>query len=131
MAASAALKWIYWRSIDTEQRTYSIESATGLGKFGKVRSLEPAHTQPNFVMREMGYSVARAHALKLRKIALLIGFAAPALIILLAPGTSPIGQIFLSILAASLAMLGVVVERWLFFAEAQHVVTLFYGSDRA
>jgi DMSO reductase anchor subunit len=131
LAASAALKWIYWRSIDTEQRTYSIESATGLGKFGKVRSLEPAHTQPNFVMREMGYSVARAHALKLRKIALLIGFAAPALIILLAPGTSPIGQIFLSILAASLAMLGVVVERWLFFAEAQHVVTLFYGSDRA
>ena len=131
LTAAAALKWVYWRSIDTEQRTYTVESATGLGKFGKVRTLEPAHTQPNFVMREMGYTVAREHALKLRKITLLLGFAAPALIILLASGTSPIGHTILSLLAAGLVMLGVAVERWLFFAEAEHVVTLFYGSHRA
>ena len=31
------------------------ETATGLGHLGKVRVLEPPHTQPNFVMREMGY----------------------------------------------------------------------------
>jgi DMSO reductase anchor subunit len=27
--------------------------------------------------------------------------------------------------------LGLVVERWLFFAEAEHVVMLYYGADAA
>jgi DMSO reductase anchor subunit len=27
--------------------------------------------------------------------------------------------------------IGILTERWLFFAEAQHVVTLFYGAQRA
>lgn len=131
LAAAALLKWTYWRSIDSSPGTYTVESATGLGHLGSVRSLEPAHTQPNFVMREMGYSVARTHALKLRKFAMLAAFIAPALIILFASGAAPGIHIFLSLLAAGLAMLGVAVERWLFFAEAEHVVTLFYGAHRA
>jgi len=28
-------------------------------------------------------------------------------------------------------MFAAVLERWLFFAEAQHVVSLFYGAERA
>ena len=44
------------------QKTYTAEAATGLGRFGTVRPLDPPHTQPNFVMREMGYQVARRHA---------------------------------------------------------------------
>jgi DMSO reductase anchor subunit len=39
------------------------------------------------------------------------------------------------IIAALLAVLsmalGLVVERWLFFAEAQHVVMLYYGENAA
>ena len=35
---------------------------------GTVRPLDPPHTQPNFVMREMGYQVARRHAAKLRRL---------------------------------------------------------------
>ena len=31
-------------------------------------------------------------------------------------------------LAVASGALGVLVERWLFFAEAQHVVTLYYGE---
>jgi DMSO reductase anchor subunit len=27
------------------------------------------------------------------------------------------------------AILGLIIERWLFFAEAKHTVTLYYGSD--
>jgi DMSO reductase anchor subunit len=27
--------------------------------------------------------------------------------------------------------LGVLIERWLFFAEATHTVTLYYGAQRA
>jgi len=34
-------------------------------------------------------------------------------------------------LAAVLATLGVGVERWLFFAEARHTVSLYYGTGSA
>ena len=33
--------------------------------------------------------------------------------------------------AAASVSLGVVIERWLFFAEAKHVVMLYYGAERA
>ena len=36
-----------------------------------------------------------------------------------------------AVLAVLLAAVGVLVERWLFFAEARHVVTLFYGAQAA
>ena len=36
----------------------------------------------------------------------------------------------LALLGAVLATAGTLVERWLFFAEARHVVTLYYGADR-
>jgi DMSO reductase anchor subunit len=36
-----------------------------------------------------------------------------------------------SLLTALLAALAAIVERWLFFAEAQHVVSLYYGAARA
>ena len=64
----AILKRLYWTAIDTATRTYTAESATGLGRFGTVRPLDPPHTQPNFVMREMGYQVARRHAERLRQL---------------------------------------------------------------
>jgi len=34
---------------------------------------------------------------------------------------------FVPILAAIVALLGLLVERWLFFAEATHTITLYYG----
>jgi DMSO reductase anchor subunit len=34
-------------------------------------------------------------------------------------------------LATLAALMGVLVERWLFFAEAEHVSMLYYGSERA
>jgi DMSO reductase anchor subunit len=32
--------------------------------------------------------------------------------------------------AAVIAYLGILVERWLFFAEARHVVNLYHGLQR-
>ena len=80
------MKWAYWMRIDGEPREYTAEAALGLGHLGKVRPLEPPHTQPNFVMREMGYRVARKHALKLRNLALLLGFGLPIALLLLTTG---------------------------------------------
>jgi DMSO reductase anchor subunit len=36
-----------------------------------------------------------------------------------------------SILAAMSISLGLITERWLFFSEARHVVTLYYGAQAA
>ena len=128
-AVGAALKWAYWLRIDGELRTYTAEAATGLGHLGKVRVLEPPHTQPNFVMREMGYRVARKHALKLRRLALLFAFGLPIAFLLLSQAG---GIVLASALAAALSMaVGLVTERWLFFAEAEHVAMLYYGADAA
>ena len=124
-------KSVYWQRIDGAAKTYTVGAATGLGRFGDVRPLEPAHTQANFVMREMGFSVARKHAEKLRKLAMIFGFAVPvaALCVTLIPGTT-IGLIA-SLVAVLSAAIGIAMERWLFFAEAEHVVNLYYGAQAA
>ena len=44
----------------------------------------------------------------------------------LAPGA--IGAAALSLLAVLAMLTGLLIERWLFFAEARHVVTLYYGA---
>ncbi|MGI9483550.1 MAG: dimethyl sulfoxide reductase anchor subunit family protein [Hyphomicrobiales bacterium] len=131
LAAAAGLKLVYFKQIDTEPRTLTPGDATGLGKFGTVRAIEAAHSGPNFVMREMGYKVARKHAQRLRAIFLFVGFGVTAALLLVAlSGVEPIATISLLAAVATMA-LGVVVERWLFFGEAQHVVTLFYGAEAA
>jgi DMSO reductase anchor subunit len=129
LVVAAALKWLYWLRIDGEAREYTIEAATGLGHLGKVRALEPPHTQPNFIMREMGYRVARKHARRLRKLALLFAFAVPIAMLLLShmPGLAILG----TLLAALSTTVGLLIERWLFFAEAEHVAMLYYGADSA
>jgi sulfite dehydrogenase (quinone) subunit SoeC len=124
------MKCAYWQAMDTEPRTYTVGAATGLGYLGKVRPLEPPHTQPNYIMREMGYRVARKHADKLRLIVLVAAFVVPIVGLLLSPVGGAAGLLAAALAALSMA-LGLVVERWLFFAEAQHVVMLYYGEDAA
>jgi len=125
------LKLNYWRFIDESQSASTAESATGLGSLGKVRLFEAPHTSDNYLMKEMGFQIARKHAKKLRLIAVLAGFAAPFLLTALAlvmPGTI---RIVAALIAAPVATVGILVERWLFFAEARHTVTLYYGSSTA
>lgn len=128
---AAILKYAYWQGIDTEARTHTAGDATGLSRFGTVRVLDPPHTQANFVMREMGYTVARKHAKTLRVIALSLGFALPTVLTAVSLAAPTPGALLLAGLAAVSMAIGILTERWLFFAEAQHVVTLFYGAQRA
>jgi sulfite dehydrogenase (quinone) subunit SoeC len=131
LLAAWVTKTIYWSSIDDARRTHTIGDATGLGRFGQVRPLDPPHTQANFVMREMGYEVARKHAERLRQLATALLFIGPALLtLLMLIGGSQINML-LAILAVLSAAVGVSIERWLFFAEAEHVVTLYYGRAAA
>lgn len=129
--AGAALKIGYWLFLDRGAAASTPESATGLGAIGKVRMLDPPHTESNYLLKEMGYRVARKHAKRLRLIVLVLGFGMPILLTFLAHGVGPAMAIVLSLAAAVFGGLGVVVERWLFFAEARHTVTLYYGASHA
>ncbi|MBL8836879.1 MAG: dimethyl sulfoxide reductase anchor subunit [Alphaproteobacteria bacterium] len=139
LAATALAAWLktrYWAFIDATQAASTPESATGLGggglgAGGKVRLFEAPSTGASYLMNEMGYRIARKHAARLRRIALVAGFALPlvlTLLGLLVPGAAGAAS---ALAAALLAMAGVLVERWLFFAEAKHTVTLYYGATSA
>ena len=128
IALAAVLKLGYWRFIDDAPATSTAGSATGLGSLGTVRLFEAPHTSENYLLKEMGFSIARKHAAKLRRIAIGLGFGLPLLLSLvpfLAPGWPALAATFA---AAILGTAGVFVERWLFFAEARHAVTLYYGQ---
>ncbi|WP_374383562.1 dimethyl sulfoxide reductase anchor subunit family protein [Dongia sp.] len=130
LAAAATLKIGYWRFVDTELGAATAGSATGLGRFGRVRLFTAPHTEENYLLQEMGYKVARKHALKLRRIAWLAGFGGPFLALLMALSL-PSAAVPLLLLALAANAIGTVTERWLFFAEARHVVTLYYGAEAA
>jgi DMSO reductase anchor subunit len=129
--AGLAIKILYWRSIDTAPARSTAETATGLGGIGRVRLLESPHTQDNYLLREMGYRVARKHAWRLRRIALSFGFFVPFVLAGLTAAFTGKLATWMALAAALSAGLGVLVERWLFFAEARHTVTLYYGAEKA
>ncbi len=100
----------------------TLASATGLGEQGVPRSLFPPHTGSNYLLDEMAYGVARRHALKLRSLALALMVLLPVLLLQL-----PMPHLF-GLLALACHLAGVLTARWLFFAEAEHVVGLYYGK---
>lgn len=120
-------KWAYWRKTDNDAPVATIGTATGLG--AKVTMLEPPHTGENYLLKEMGFQIARKHAVKLRRAAIFLTFLIPFCLCVLTLLTSGTTATFSAILAAIIAQTGIVVERWLFFAEAQHVMSLYYGRE--
>jgi DMSO reductase anchor subunit len=100
----------------------TMETATGLGRIGAVSVFEQPHTGGNYLMREMIFTVGRKHAERVRMIAMVCAVLLPVLALAFVPGLAGIG------LAAVLHLLGAMAQRWLFFAEAEHVVGLYYGK---
>ena len=123
----AKLAW--WQRLRTLEPRSTPESATGLGIIGKVRLFERPHSNENYLTREMGYQVARKHAAKLFGISAVLGGALPLLLlaILAGAGLSGAVAVLLAELAAALHLVGMLVERWLFFASARHSVTTYYA----
>ena len=100
----------------------TLGTATGLGAIGAVTVFEQPHTGGNYLLREMIYVVGRKHAQRLRVIAVLCAAVVPAGILLL-----PLGLVG-PVLAVGVHLTGAFAARWLFFAEAEHVVGLYYGK---
>ena len=123
LALAAAVQLGLWVQGDRafKHSGTSLASATGL-RGGTVRAFEPPHTGTNYLLREMVHVVGRKHATRLRAIALVLGYGLPILLLLL-----PFNH-WLGLLAVLTHVVGIFASRWLFFAQAEHVVGLYYGK---
>lgn len=119
----AILQIVAWFDQDRHEANSdsTIGTATGLGGLGDVRSFEKPHTGSNYLTKEMVFQVGRKHAATLKVISLALSCAIPLLLLLVSFNH------FIAILAILSHVAGVFVQRWLFFAEAKHVVGLYYG----
>jgi DMSO reductase anchor subunit len=124
LAVAALLQLWWWQDGDRRfgRAAVTLGSATGLGPAATVRSLAPPHTGPNYLTTEMVHVIGRRHSGRLRVIALTLGYALPLALMLAPAHPAP------TALAALSHLTGVLASRWLFFAEAEHVVGLYYGG---
>ncbi|MEM9108243.1 MAG: DmsC/YnfH family molybdoenzyme membrane anchor subunit [Pseudomonadota bacterium] len=132
LAVAWACKAAWWKRASVtslEASGSTMETATGLGDIGRVRLLERPHTGENYLTKEMVHVIGRKHAEKLRLISLGLGGAVPLVIALLVWTLG--GSTLWLVIAFIALMAGLFVERWLFFAEAQHAVSLYYGGRQA
>ncbi|MBN4066360.1 dimethyl sulfoxide reductase anchor subunit [Ahrensia sp. AH-315-G08] len=106
----------------------SAETATGLGYLGKVRLLERPHTMENYLTHEMGFRIGRKHAGILWRITVLLGLFLPMILCVLALTETSFAPVFFAA-AALFHIIGLLFERWLFFANARHAVGLYYGDE--
>lgn len=124
LSLGAALFWSFRRGDGAfAARGATISTATGLGAGGTVRQVAPPQTGGSYLMSEMICHVGRKHARRLRIIAILCASLLPAALMLLVPPIPPVMAA-----AAALHLAGAFVARWLFFAEAEHVVGLYYDA---
>lgn len=124
------LKRRYWRDLDAgvlDRDALPRTRADAVGMPGRdVSVFERPHTESNYLTREMGFILARKHAKTLRAIAVVLFALVPALCALpvwLLPHGDATALLWL---AAAAFQAGAMVERWLFFAEAKHLVMLYY-----
>src|SRR5450631_3607533 len=91
----------------------------------RARLFDVGHSHGTFLTDEFGFILARRHALALRIAALTAGFVVPEAWIVSGAAGAPLAW-----LAAIVCLAGLLAERWLFFAEAQHTVRLYHGAPR-
>lgn len=125
LVVAAVVQIVWWTRGDSAfaRRGSDLGTATGLGDRGKVRSVAHPHTSPNYLMREFIYIVGRKHTQKLRVISLILMAVVP----IIALVALPLGYA-VALVAVLSHLAGVAASRWLFFAEAEHTVGIYYGA---
>ncbi|MSQ70749.1 MAG: DMSO reductase [Betaproteobacteria bacterium] len=126
LLAAAGGKAAYYRRYRAAEGKHGLHDALpGLKTQAAIRLLDAGHSHDTFLDREFVYRLGARHAGVLRGLALVLAF--------IVPLASLIGawRGVAALVAAVLCCLaGMLIERWLFFAEAQHVVRLYHGQQR-
>lgn len=127
MSIAAVLKAIYYFWIRSPGLSPTINTATGLTR-AKVKLLDTGHTHGTFLTQEFGFQIARQQASLLKIVVFVLGFVVPGLMLVWVFNQE--GGQTAAIVAVLAGIVGAAVERWLFFAEARHVVNLYHGAQR-
>ena len=126
LAALACVQMAAWLIGDQRisRSGSTIETATGLDGPGvrSVRLLEPPHTGGNYLTREMVFVIGRRHSRIIRSVSIACIGILPLFLLAM-----PIESAWVWPSTVVLHVSGAVLSRWLFFAEAEHVVGLYYG----
>ena len=127
MSIAAVLKAIYYFWIGSPGLSPTINTATGLTR-AKVKLFDTGHTHGTFLTQEFGFQIARQKAGLLKGVVFVLGFGLPGLMLVWVFNQH--GGQTAALIAAVAGLAGAAVERWLFFAEARHVVNLYHGAQR-
>lgn len=104
----------------------TINTATGFTR-ARVRLLDVGHTAGTFLTDEFSHKTAPNLVYQLKVLVFVLGFILPLFVMaLLAAGH--VG-VWMTLLAVISTLAGIGAERWLFFAEARHVVNLYHGAQ--
>ncbi|MCC5859342.1 MAG: dimethyl sulfoxide reductase anchor subunit [Ectothiorhodospiraceae bacterium] len=125
LAIAGAAKATYYFWIGMPPSGPSIHTALALTR-GQVRLLEAGQSHDTFLNREFSFQASAKLLVRLRLIVYATVFVIP--FVLMAAALHA-GHPMLAPSAALFMAVGLVVERWLFFAEARHTVNLFYGRQ--
>lgn len=125
LALAAITKTIYYFWIGKATGP-TMNTATGFTR-AQVRLLDTGHTAGTFLTEEFGYQADPSMIKSFKFLVMLLGFAIPVLLLgSLISGNAGAG---IAILAIISVIAGMGFERWLFFAEARHVVNLYHGAQ--
>ena len=106
-------------------RPITAGEATGF-TMARVKLFDKGHSGPNFLTREFVFEKSADQLTRLRVISLLASFVVPfAIFVIIALLSRYFWMTFIGCLSM---FVGLLIERWLFFAEAQHVVRLYHGA---
>jgi DMSO reductase anchor subunit len=130
---SLAAKLAYWHAIGggkptTLAQAIGVEQGVrgpGAPSVARARLLDVGHSRGTFLTDEFGFALARRNATMLRGAALVFAFGVPLPWLL-----AGMSHWQLALVPAACCIIGVLVERWLFFAEARHTVRLYHGDPR-
>lgn len=124
--AAMLLKIIYYAWIGRPAGP-SINTATGFNR-ATVRLLDVGHSGDNFLTQEFSFVISPCRIMALRSLSMGLSFIIPIVMIaMMLGGYWQTGAISLGFVSS---LLGILIERWLFFAEARHVVNLYHGAQR-
>ena len=126
-------KLAYWRAVADATRAVTLERAIGVREgvhppgmtLAQARLFDAGHSHGTFLTSEFGFTLARNHASALKACALLLAFGMPAIALASGMRNPAIADV-----VAALCIMGLLAERWLFFAEARHTVRLYHGDAR-
>ena len=125
------MKLIYWYII-SKKTISTANSATGLGKDNNISLFEGPHTGKNFLTTEMINKIKKEKGNFLRLCFSILTCILPIYMIIqeasLIIDSFILKLTFLFVLI--FALIGMLIERYLFFIQAKHVVSLYYGENK-